>query len=215
MLDLNQSLREFYARALRPLEEILADRDGVSGPLLLSVPEGYTHTSVRLLIAGQQTKGWPGLSSGIDTLLATYQEFDLGRNYVASPFWQASHQLDAAVNPGGPPRSFLWSNLIKVDQHGGRPQEDIEERVATLGLFEAEIAITGPQVVVFFTGPNYDARLRKTFPGVEYRPLSPVVSQLVHPKLPPRSFRTYHPKYLWLSKKRDALDLVSDKICEA
>lgn len=215
MSDLNQRLRALYAEKMGQLEQILADQDGVSGPLLLAIPEGCSHTSLRLLIVGQQTNGWPEISTGIDTLMATYREFDFGRNYIASPFWQASHQLHAAVNPGGPPRSFLWSNLIKVDQYGERPHEHMEDRVAAIGLLEAEIAITEPLAVIFFKGPNYDTRMRKTFPGVEYRPLSAVVSQLVHPTLPLRPFRTYHPNYLWQAKKRDALDLISEKIREA
>ena len=61
-----------------------------------------------------------------------YAYFALGRSYKATPFWQASRELHALLNPDGPPFVFLWSNLVKVDQGGDRPAEHIEEAVGAL-----------------------------------------------------------------------------------
>ena len=214
-MDKLETLKGLYASALSALSDISASQDGISGPLFLSVPKDYERTAVRLMIVGQQTYGWPSITIGLDGLLSQYREFDLGRGYTASPFWQASHRLFAALNPAGPERAFLWSDLVKVDQHNERPAPDVEEQVSKLGLLLAELRLLKPDVVVFFTGPHYDDRLKKTFPGVEYRELTPDVAMLKHADLPVKAYRTYHPRYLWQAKKRAALDAIVENAGDA
>ena len=67
-------------------------------------------------------------------------------------------------------------------------------------LLEREIAILAPDVVVFFTGPSYNGLLAATFPEamLEAGSLSRAkpVSRVIHPALPAKTFRTYHPNYL-------------------
>lgn len=208
MEDPTVQLRQAYAEAVPTLERISATHEGVSGPLLISVPSGYERAEVRLMIVGQQTNGWPSITVGLGELLRTYRDFDLGRSYTASPFWQASHQLFGGVNPEGPERAFLWSNLVRVDQHCERPKPEIEEAVSKLGLLSVELQLLKPDAVVFFTGPHYDERLCRTFAGIAYRELAPDVDRLEHPDLPVKSFRTYHPRYLWQAKKRAALEAI-------
>ncbi len=210
-----KELRAFYADTMAALMEISKSKDGVSGPLLLSVPENYEHTSVRLMIVGQQTYGWPHITVGLEDLLRAYREFDLGRRYTKSPFWQASHRLFSELNPVGPERAFLWSNLVKVDQYNRRPTPDLEEQVSKIGLLTAELRLLKPDAVVFFTGPDYDGRLKETFPGVGYRGLTPEVFVLKHSDLPLKSYRTYHPAYLRRAKKRFALDAIAQDILVA
>jgi len=207
-----EELIQAYRNALPSIEQISAQNDGVSGPLLMKVPEAYRCAGVRLLIVGQQTYGWPSVTVGLDELLRTYVAFDLGSEYYSSPFWQASHQVFRAVNPDGPDRAFLWSNLVRVDQYGKRPSAEIEDVVSGLGLLNREFQILKPDAAVFFTGPYYDERLRQTFPGVRYHDLDHDVVRLEHEELPAMSFRTYHPRYLWLGRKRAALTSIADAI---
>ena len=54
MSDLSQQLRNLYSGAMGQLEQALNGRDGVSGPLFISAPDGYPETAVRLMIVGQQ-----------------------------------------------------------------------------------------------------------------------------------------------------------------
>lgn len=215
MSDLNRVLRSLYLRHIDGLKQFLAPVDGASGPLFISVPGGYSQLEVRLVIVGQQTYGWSDIGVGIEKLLETYRKFDLGRRYAPSPFWSAAHQLHEAVNPEGPNRSFLWSNLVKVDQHRHRPEPNVEEVVSSYGLLNAEIDIVKPHAVVFFSGPRYDDRLKATFPGVQFNSITPFIAQLTHVALPSRSFRTYHPRYLWLARHRDVLDDLARFILEA
>ena len=206
MKTAQSKLEDAYTDALPARERICASEEDISGPLFLSIPEGYERTKVRLMIVGQQTHGWPDVSIGLDGLIQTYRDFDLAREYHSTPFWQASHQVNEGVNPDGPERSFLWTNLVRSDQGKERPNPEVENTLSELGLLEKEFELLAPDAAIFFTGPNYDDRIRQVFPGVEFHQESSDVARLTHPLLPARSFRTYHPGYLWRAKKRGVID---------
>ena len=149
-------LKQIYRDAMPSIGHISAQYDAVSGPLLMTIPCSYVQTRVRLMVIGQQTYGWPSVTVELEELLRTYKEFDLGREYYSSPFWQASHQVFRSANPDGPERAFLWSNLVRVDQNCKRPCAEIENAVSDLGLLNRELHILEPDAAVFFTGPHYD-----------------------------------------------------------
>ncbi|MGJ5819964.1 hypothetical protein [Paludibaculum fermentans] len=180
------------------------------------MPQAYGGTGKRLLIVGQQTFGWSSdvdkrASDPIEWLMDNYDRFALGREYWASPFWQAAHQLNEKLNPESSAASFLWSNLIKVDQDGERPTQEVEEAVCALRLLPTEIEIVCPDVVVFFTGPRYDDRLRASFDLLRLVETDKTFSRVIHPALPHHSYRTPHPKYLRLSKQSDTLTRLADR----
>jgi hypothetical protein len=162
------------------------------------------------MVVGQQTFGCgSAVSSSVDDLLAEYRSFYLGQHYRRTPFWQAARRLYRSLSPDGAEGAFLWTNLVKLDQFQSRPEAAVEDLVCDLRLLPAEMLITCPDVVVFFTGPNYDARLRRTFPGVVYQAQSREIAQLKHPGLPNRSYRTYHPAYLRRSRRWYVLDEIA------
>jgi len=215
---MNSMLRELYTAKWHTLIEARQKDNGVSWPHLVRVPSEYGDCARRLLIVGQQTNQWgdeyndrPGTSS-VHLLMAAYTGFALGRRGYYTTFWQASHALYSYINPDGPPSGFLWTNLVKVDKGGKRPAQEVEERVCQTGLLLAEIGIVEPEAVVFFTGPRYDARLRATFPGVQFARLDISVMRLEHPSLPTHTYRTYHPKYLRLAKKWTALETIAREV---
>lgn len=72
-----------------------------------------------------------------------------------------------------------------MDLSQGRVTPQVEERVAALRLLQLEIAEFGPEGVVFFTGPRYDARSRVSFPGAQFEPASPMLARVVHPDAVP------------------------------
>ncbi len=211
---MNERLADAYSNALDTWQRERPSADGVSRPFLIAVPPAYTEAGVKLMIVGQQTLGWgegiPDDAVSAPALMHAYVEFNLAERYRSTPFWQAAEQVYHALNPSGPARGFLWSNLVKVDQNGGRPSSTVEGAVSRLGLLPTELGITRPDVVVFFTGPAYDDRIRSSFPGVAFVARSRSVSQLSHSLLPRLTFRTYHPKYLRLAKLWADLDLVRD-----
>jgi hypothetical protein len=180
------------------------------------------------MVVGQQTFWWPqggwyrqGLGEDpVADIMALYDDFNLAATYSGhnSPFWAANHTLYAALNPGAPARGFLWSNLVKIDQHQRRPDPEIEESISRFMLLSSEIRICRPDVVVFFTGPEYESRLQWSFPGARIEGLNGSLRRLarvVHPGLPRSSFRTYHPNYLRRSGQWEVLHEVAQYAREA
>ena len=229
MLQINQSLKrtyeEYWGQLIAALAEIgihlSATQTQVSNPLFMCVPRDYHLARSKLLIVGQQTGGW-GQRLGrddsnvpwedpIDGLMNLYSEFNLGEKYYKTPFWRAAHSLHKKLNCSSPPFSFLWSNLLRIDQNTARPDRLIEDVVNNLpNLLLNEIEITQPDIVVFFTGPTYDGLLSSTFSTVSFRPVAGyqtrTLARLAHPLLPYDSFRTYHPNYLSRARKWGIVD---------
>jgi hypothetical protein len=60
---------------------------------------------------------------------------------------------------------------------------------------------------VFFTGPDFDYRLRNLFTGIEFVEIEGwsirQFCRLKHEKLPEKSFRSYHPRSLRTQQLED------------
>lgn len=199
--DLAKALRE-----IRPTPKL-------SLPLLIDPAVGdYLITRPRWIAVGQETNGWGhfDLKSCVDawvtTALGQYRDFHLGQDYIRSPFWAANYRImELSTGKGSNHTNFLWTNLVKFDEDGRRPSEQLEQvGFETFNLLPSEIEILAPDAVIFFVGPRYETRLNQIFPGMQYEQLAAFSSELVyrckHPDLPTRSFWTYHPNYLRRSR---------------
>ena len=73
--------------------------------------------------------------------------------------------------------------------------------------FVDEIKIVDPKVCLFFTGPDFDTRIKKIFEGIEFKAIEDwnvkQFCRLKHPLLPKDSYRSYHPKSLRLRHLED------------
>jgi hypothetical protein len=219
-MDLNATLVKTYRQHWTNLQSVLRETDNVEKnftyPLLINIFPEYLIAPVKLFVVGQQTRGWQKKTEGdaITYLIQRYEHFHLGQRYRRTPFWQACHQLNLKLNPDGPQYGFIWSNLIKIDQNKHRPVAEIEEKVCTaFPVLPLEIQISRPDVVVFFTGPNYDFRLKKTFYGLTFQAIAGykvrTLARVIHNSLPYNSFRTYHPAYIRRSKQLLLEEIVS------
>jgi hypothetical protein len=191
----------------------------MSHPLFLKIPNEYDQAQVKLLVVGQQTNGWitpvgcgvdkKPLAEPVSYLMGVYEGFCLGKHYRyrRSPFWRAAHYLHHKLNPHGPPYAFLWSNLVRVDVGKRRPEWRVEQAICgtPCNILVKEVELFKPQVVVFFTGPDYDDRMRLTFTNLTLEPVEGVqyrrLARVAHPSLPPNSFRISHPAYLLRSRQ--------------
>ncbi|MBU2948056.1 hypothetical protein [Zobellia uliginosa] len=204
----NTELSNLYNKFLIDFERIknnISD-DKLNGPFLCSPNQNYINAKTKILVVGQETKGWPNLEKGIDGLMATYEEFNLGINYTRSPFWQFMRKLEKVY--GLQNYSCAWTNLNKYDVGEQRPLGANEKEIATVDkLLISEIEILKPDVCLFLLGPDFDFRMKKTFKGLEFQFIDGFkqrqFSKLSHPSLPLKSYRTYHPKYLRLAKLED------------
>lgn len=212
------NLTATYNRAIELWTSLRTQHPALSAPLLVHPTDEYARSRTRLMIVGQETLGWgEGLNSAEspevlrEKLQQGYRDFDLGANYKATPFWDASNQLYFGLNPSATSRAFIWTNLVKMDNARRRPGLEFESSISALNLLDAELAAFKPQVVVFFTGPRYDDLLLRTFAGATLTPVVKSLFRVEHPSLPIHSFRTYHPKYLRLSKQWSVLNEIVER----
>ena len=209
LYDLYQGHWNSLAEALRPHNPV---QRGLSNPLLIDLSLEYERAQPKLVIVGQQTKGWGSFGEGygndpVADLMAAYTDFQLGRFYRPTPFWQAAYVVHMSTDQctaSFKPFSFGWTNLVKIDERTLRPSVEIEQLVSErFPVVREELEIARPDIVVFFTGPDYDGRLEGTFPGLRRHPAAdvPEVERISHKSLPYRSFRRYHPGHM--ARRRD------------
>lgn len=141
--ELEDAYQQF--KATTTLDPELATR--LSAPLLLRIPNKWSHSSTRLLIVGQETRGW-GFEKGqahnrpdtaiksfatframpesVPALTEWYERFEFGRYWpglVRSPFWRAYRAYRRALGEDldGFDTSVLWTNLFRMAYDEGSP----------------------------------------------------------------------------------------------
>ncbi|RNB53519.1 hypothetical protein EDM57_19690 [Brevibacillus gelatini] len=221
MDQINRYLSEMYIEYWNKLKNQLVDRkvdlSSLSNPFLIDVVDSYRSASVKVLFVGKETCGWGQYIGTVDQepweaiidLQKDYIKFRQEAKWAHTPFWRASKAIYDRLNPNGPADGYMTSNLIKLDQKNTRPSPEVEEIICSnFPLLPYEIKALSPDVVIFFTGPYYDERLKKTFAGALFETvndLAPkVLSRIKHEMLPPHSYRTYHPGYSLRGKKTKA-----------
>lgn len=228
------------------LSPALSER--LSAPIAMAIPSNWSEARRKILIVGQETLGWdyfwPDKSCDstllegtdkqgrTDALLATYADFDLAENGAAStrnsPFWRAHRRLADSFEEGEY-RKVLWTNLARCNVVKGASQLSAfahmqwEELNALCewqsDLLRAEIAESGAECVIFFTGPNYDYLMDRTLSEVRREELFPDVplrqaAKVFSPDLPAESYRLYHPAYL-RRKSFNHLDRLIDLMAQS
>lgn len=150
----------------------------------------------------------------VPALVHGYAEFDFAKRQPAnyrSPFWRAFRLLREHSASSGT-GEVLWSNLFRCSLDGGSvvntaTAAELQNILAfQQGLLGREITALRPTGVLFVTGPYYDFAINSEFPGATWERVPSYdprhVSRVVHPALPDRTFRTYHPNYLARSQER-------------
>ena len=191
----------------------------VDGPFLIKSRMEYEQSPLKLVIIGQENDGWIGPykefleTKTLAEAIQLYDDFELERSHNTT-FFRYFAEIRNNISPSALPnrREALWLNLFKFNQ-GMSPQmieSNYREQVLQLqgDVFQKEIALLKPQVVVFLTGPYYDPIIRRFYPGmqiasVEERPTNQL-ARIVHDQLPDACFRTYHPSYLNRSRGKTA-----------
>jgi hypothetical protein len=182
--------------------------DDLAGPFLMSPDLHYQKQKKPLLIVGQETNGWTYHIDEIQKQMDTYEEFEVGKGFDSTTFWNVTRKVENAL--GNEPHSCAWTNLSKFDLYGGKSYGKYEKVISSLDkIIVDEIKIVDPKVCLFFTGPDFDSRLKKIFEGVQFEPIGDwnikQFCRLIHPELPQYSFRSYHPKSLRLRRLENDL----------
>jgi len=200
MKTMNQLVKLYESfKATLNVPEPLGNR--LSAPLLLHPTKRWDDARKKVLIVGQETKGWGGYSNdvdnpddihtlskfkfapdSVDVLMHEYAQwnFALGSRPYGSPFWKAYRQIRRSFDDklDGLETATLWTNLFRVDlDEGSVVNNSIGDELEAIqkinrGLLSKEIAILNPTAVIFFTGPNYNVELEQEFTDISYKRLN-------------------------------------------
>ncbi len=198
---MKKRLESFYLENLAQIREIrLRYKDcDLGGPLLISPSEGYITSKKKIFIVGQQTNGWCCDFDNVQNQMRCYEEFNLGKNYYRTPFWNVFRKIEKAIL--GEEYCSVWSNFNRYDFEGKRPDGEMEREISKLDyLLKKEIEILQPDICLFLVGHSFDERIKNLFPGIMFESLrgweERQLARLKHVNLPVYTYRTYHPNYL-------------------
>lgn len=242
MSTINEELLKLYENYFHELKVRSKDFTGnPSNPLLMHVFPEYENSTKKLLIVGKETNGWAGniknnaqSNSLIDyykelnSILEYYKEFELGHGYYGkkkvkhtlnSPFWNFSRSIYRHLNyqDNAKPKGFLWTNISKMDSGKRNKVLSLENRnYYDFALLKEEIKIVNPDVVIFLTGNEYDIQI-SDYLGyrIETIDFELNIQKVIDPdkSLPEKSYKIYHPRYLYsLKTNRIVLDVLKKLI---
>src|SRR6266536_1434573 len=165
MIRANEELASYYESIVKKFLETSQVPEGYEGPFLAAAPKNYEQARFKWMYMGQQGNGFECVSSPSDVRGAMEGTASFQGN--GGPFWQFGKELEKELNPGLVERSFVWSNIariqkIKVD---GRVPGELLDFWIRQRLTATEIETLHPMFVLFVTGPDYVDLLRTEFPG--------------------------------------------------
>lgn len=199
-----ESLNRLYKKHWPKLSFLLSENPNLSKPLLINIPEEYYKQPTKLMIFGQQTRGW-GRGS-ISDLLSCYKKFNFGENLSYTPFWNIIRKIEKICEIES--YNIVWNNLNKCAYNENRPPRNLEQKILNnFPVIKKEINIVEPDAILFLSGPKFDQHLRKLFEGCSFQNIQNFskrkFSKIKHKLLPVNTYRTYHPHYLRRSGMED------------
>lgn len=218
-----------YTSLLKKLDDSYPEKclsDSPTNLLCLNISDEYLSSEIKLMVFGQETNDWNGAYSSVDNfngeadragwLKGIYDDFFTSKYCYSygGQFWNGVSKLVNSIEDRtGKTVGLLWNNIVKIGKDGdkGCPEDLIVDwQKPALDFIIEEIKTAQPDIVIFFTEPNYDDRLQAVFSDIQFkstptrstRELSIVASD----NLPLRSIRTYHPNFLWRNDFSGYLD---------
>jgi len=187
--------------------------------LCLNISDEYLSSDIKLMVFGQETNDWYGAYAEVDKfnseenrtdwLKSVYDEFFTSKYCYSygGHFWNGVSKLVNGIEERtGKTVGLLWNNIVKIGKDGdkGRPENSIINwQKPALDFIIEEIKTAQPDIVVFFTGPNYDDRLEAVFSDIQFKSVSTrkpeELSIVTSDNLPFHSIRTYHPHFLFFN----------------
>lgn len=184
-----------------------------TNPFLLAFDEEKLEASdLRVMIFGQETKGWRdhhGFKDNPQDTVSAYNEFFCQKNFYSgyrrSSFWKAFRYFEEQITKNNPDKNicFSWNNINKIgkseEKTGITPKVRCIER-EIFNVIPSEVEAFKPDIVIFFTGPNRDSDIKHNFPDAEFLEVNSqfetkVLANVVSKSLPKNSIRLYHPSY--------------------
>jgi hypothetical protein len=229
MSNINEQLYNLYASKWDDISETLLEiHDGdhapePTNPLLLYIDkeEEWENADLRVMVFGQETKDWEKRpDKSIAHLRNVYHHFFNECQGKNSPFWNGIVRFRAMLGAKYPNKRihYVWNNIIKIGKEtdAGPPPANIyaAER-EWFHVIPDEVKILRPNVLLFFSGPNYDDAIRDNFGEVAYAAVPPYAEkQLAKITISDIdfAFRTYHPGYLMRNNINDYLHTIVKEV---
>lgn len=230
--ELNAILLERYVDVLdiHELARIALQEKGgtLSGLFLPVVNPAYLESAVRVMLVGQETRGWgrelrvlaagdrtpEALHAYVQGQMALYEKFSR-----TAPGSSRFRQFHAALHAGlgrsvaAGRNAVFWGNLLCVSLNGKSPRRASEiDAIATVSrkLLAIQFEVLRPDLVVFGTGYGYDTLLKQqvgsytTLPGLRPRHYWPF--EVHSPGF--RAWRVRHPRRLTRDTRQELLGAV-------
>lgn len=208
-----QQLRSDYKKAIER-QDISAiysvDNDNISGVFLSKPSEDYFNVSPRIMVVGQEPRGWRDKACKVKNNLEI-DEVDLQESMnktlefarsggKTSKFFQFYRKVAKEVHLANKD-AIIWSNQFCVSSNKKSPVKTGKDKFAIIkdlsnDLLKAQINNLRPDVVIFTTGPSRDKYIKECFPELETIEVI-VPRRLWHFKVGSvHCFRITHPRYL-------------------
>ena len=211
-MKINEELRQLYESHW---DSFIEQGEKISScvptnPMLLKFNEDHFSPGIkRILICGQETKGWINFGTSIDETMAEYWKFFIEKKfyngYNTSAFWKAFRFFEQRfkLSFGEQNCTFIYQNLSKIAFNTGDTGVSKEHRQLERTYFPVirdEFNIINPDIVIFLTGPNRDSDIRFHFTDAHFiqangEPNLRRMAKVQSKDLPSDTFRLYHPSY--------------------
>ena len=217
-MSINQTLRDLYRENWDELQGKLRvlDSNKYTNPFLISFnEEELNQADIKVMIFGQETKGWGdnkeehGSLDTPEAVIDMYHKFfcnkEFYKGHKKSAFWKAFRGFQDGLETAHPEKSiyYSWNNINKIGRPNRKTGVDKEVRSverATFSVIASELKAFEPDIVIFLTGPNRDGDIRHHFSGANFAAIDPniqtrALAKVSHQDLPERTIRLYHPSY--------------------
>ena len=200
------------------MSKLIDENDQLSGVFLPDITEQYVQSKFKVMIIGQETKGWNGKANIInecsniddyieDSLVNKYRKYLMKKpgRIAFLQFLQKVNKLLGNDQQG----SVLWGNLFAFSYAKkspvGKPNFDFVNETSKQ-LLRKQIELLQPDAIIFTTGWRYDKYIKEFFPEYETENVNPKklwkfnIGNI-------KCYRTSHPRYVAHNQYREqALD---------
>lgn len=191
--------------------------------MLIYVNEAnYANADIKVVIFGQETNDWEGdFQNDINVSLDTYDYFFNSNDCYTygGQFWNGFNRFLSLLKLKFPDKkiSSIWNNVIKIG-NSGRDKNYPPEYIYSIenekfSVIKDEIEILKPDIILFLSGPNYDAELKNSLNDVEFLTVTENFTERNLAKVKYKNhknmFRTYHP---WRNGIDSYFNEIIDKI---
>ncbi len=229
LVELYQSIPSEFSEYINEYNAKLSPK--ITNPFLLAASNTYFNADKRIMVVGQETFGWysegktckdyPDLYSTSNSILELQALYNWFVNYnkgYSSPIWDLYRKIyDKAKQYG---IGVMSNNIAKIGYVSGNTGFDHKACSYLQPVFRKELSICKPNLLLFFTGPEYDSIIEETIGRFKYIDVIGLGTRkyaklnfMDYPQI--EAYRTYHPGYLRRNDKTDWVKSAKDKLYRA